>query len=61
MTSASSKSLVGLLYELMSIVAMGGQRHLMLCSAAWRLRALNAFVASASSALSSNSKGDLVA
>ena len=39
-----------LLYELTKMVAIGGQRRLMLCSATWWLRELNAFMASMSRA-----------
>ena len=46
MISPSMKSSVGLLYELIRIVAIGGQRRLILCKATCRLRVLNALVAS---------------
>ena len=62
-TSPSTKSSVGFLYEFMSMVAMSGQRRLMLCNATWWVRTLNAFVASTSKAAShsSDSKAELVA
>ena len=63
MTSPSMKRSMLDLYELMSIVAMVGQRRRMFCRATWRLMQLKAFVASTSSTAStlSDSIADLVA
>ena len=44
MMSPSTKSSVGILYELIA-VAIGGQRHLMLCTTTLQLRTLNALKA----------------